>query len=354
MENKLAHRLYWHFHFRLISAKTTPMEKARLLSGVQPSGQPSLGNYLGAFQQFVSFQKTHDALYCIVDHHAITVRQDPATLHENTFAIAAWYIASGLDPKKCALFIQSHVPAHVELGWILNTFTQMGELERMTQFKDKAARHKQNINAGLFTYPCLMAADILLYNTQAVPVGEDQTQHLELARNIAARFNGVYGKTFALPETIIPKAAARVKDLQDPTRKMSKSEEGLGTVFLLDDMKTIEKKIKKAVTDNVGAVNLDEKNQPGVANLLGILAACEGKDVKTVTQEWQGRQYGPFKQAVAEAVVSAVEPVQKRYRELMEDKAQLAKILNTGAEKAHHTAEKNLRMVKEKIGYVLP
>jgi tryptophanyl-tRNA synthetase len=330
------------------------MTKKRIFSGVQPSGQPSLGNYLGAFRQFVPYQETHKALYCIVDHHAITVRQDPASLRENTFAIAAWYLASGLDPKKCTLFIQSQVSAHAELGWILSTFTQMGELERMTQFKDKATRHKQNINAALFTYPTLMAADILLYHTHEVPVGEDQTQHLELTRDIATRFNGIYGETFTLPKAIIPKTAARVRDLQDPTRKMSKSEDSLGTIFLLDDLKTIEKKIKKAVTDNIGAVNLDDKNQPGIANLLGILAACEDKDIATAAQEWQGSQYGPFKQAVAQAVIATVGPVQKRYEELMSDRSQLEIILQTGAREAKEIAQKTLRTVEEKIGYVLP
>ena len=328
-------------------------------SGIQSSGQPSLGNFLGAYKPFVAIQETHDVFYCVVDHHSITVRQDPKKLTENSYAIAAWFLASGLDPEQCDIFIQSHNPHHTELGWILNTFTQMGELERMTQFKDKAQRHSTNVNAGLFTYPSLMAADILLYQTHEVPVGDDQRQHLELTRDIAIRMNNHYtpdseNPLFIVPEAIYPKAAARVMDLQTPENKMSKSSEGLGTVFLIDDLKTIEKKFKKAVTDNVGAVHLDKDNQAGIYNLLDILAACTNKDIKDVAAEWDGQQYGGFKAAVADAVCSTLEPVQKRYHELMDDKAELQRILKRGAERAQERSTPTLERVKDAIGYVRP
>lgn len=328
------------------------MSKKIAFSGVQPSGQPSLGNYLGAFKQFVGFQETHQTYYCVVDHHAITVRQDPKALTEQTYAIAAWYLASGLDPAKCTLFIQSHVSAHAELGWILSTFTQMGELERMTQFKDKASRHKHNVNGGLFTYPTLMAADILLYGTHEVPVGHDQLQHIELTRTIAERFNGVYGDVLTMPKAVIPKAAARVKDLQNPTKKMSKSDPGLGTILLLDDLQTIEKKVKKAVTDTVGKVQYDEENQPGVANLLGIYAALTNQSIEAAVQDFDPDQYGPFKQKVADAVVASVEPIQARYHELMGDKAELNSILKAGADNARTHANATLTRVYDAMGYV--
>ena len=328
--------------------------KKTMFSGVQSSGQPSLGNLLGAFKQFVTYQESHNAYFCVVDHHAITVRQQPEKLHENSYAIAAWYMACGLNPNLCTLFIQSHVPAHTEMGWILGTFTQMGELERMTQYKDKAARHKENVNGGLFTYPSLMAADILLYNTHEVPVGEDQKQHLELTRNICQRVNNVYGEdTFMMPEVIIPKAGARVKDLQEPTKKMSKSTDSLGTIFLLDDIKLIEKKMKKAVTDSLGEVNWDAENQPGVTNLLTIYAACKGITPEEATTEWQGSQYGPFKKAVTETVCETIAPLQTRYTELMADKAELHNTLVKGADKATEVANETLAKLKERMGYVL-
>lgn len=328
------------------------MSKLTSFSGVQPSGQPSLGNYLGAFLPFTAFQNTHNALFCIVDHHAITVRQNPAELRENTLGIAAWYIASGLNPAQCTLFIQSHVAAHAELGWILNTFTQIGELERMTQFKDKAARHKDNINAGLFTYPSLMAADILLYQTHEVPVGEDQTQHIELCRDVATRFNNAYGPAFTLPKAVIPKAAARVKDLQDPTKKMSKSNPGPGTILLTESPAEAAKKVKRAVTDSLGTIRYNPKDQPGVANLLEILAALSSRTPQQVAKEFSGQQYGALKNAVAEAVAFTLEPIQARYKQLMDDKSELQSILTRGADAARETAEKTLRTVMDKIGYV--
>lgn len=326
-----------------------------MISGIQSSGQPSLGNYLGAFLPFVGFQETHNLSVFIADHHAITVRQDPVALRENSYGIAAWYMASGLDPKKCTLFVQSHVPEHAELGWILSTFTQMGELERMTQYKDKAARHAQNINAGLFTYPSLMAADILLYDAQAVPVGDDQRQHLELTRDIATRVNGVYGEdTLIVPEAVIPKAAARVKDLQEPTKKMSKSSESLGTLFLLDDAKTMEKKLKKAMTDALKNVAYDVTNQPGLANLLEIYTTLKGVSIESAVSEFAGHQYGPLKKAVVEAVLEGILPVQAEYKRLMSDKAELDNILARGAVTAQETASQTLMRVKERVGYVLP
>lgn len=325
----------------------------RSLSGIQASGQPSLGNLLGAIRPQVALQHTNDAYYFIADHHAITVRQTPDDFCAQTFAIAAWYVAAGLDTAKATLFIQSHVPAHVELGWILQTFTQMGELERMTQFKDKSSRHAENINAGLFTYPVLQAADILLYQPDIVPVGEDQRQHLELCRDIATRFNGVYGDIFKIPEAQFPHYVARVQDLQHPEKKMSKSEDTIGTVFMLDDVDVIVKKIKKAVTDTLGVVAYDKANQPGISNLLAIYAALKNTTPDKAASEFAGQGYGPFKQAVADAVVAEVEPIQKAYKHLINDKPALLDILTSGAQKAQIEANKTLQEVKKAVGYVL-
>lgn len=346
-------------------------------SGVQPSGIPSLGNILGAFKPFVAYQESHHAYFCIVDHHAITVRQNPAELRENTLAIAAWYIAAGLNPHQCTLFIQSHVTAHAELGWILNSFAQMGELERMTQYKDKSARNANNINAGLFTYPVLMAADILLYNTNEVPVGDDQTQHIELARDIATRFNNLYtpsaekllkgevtaehfiadkmfdnGPVFTIPKGIIPRAGARVKDLQEPTKKMSKSQPGPGTILMNETPAEAAKKIKRAQTDSLNNIHYDPVNQPGVANLLEILASISGRTPQLVAGEFKGQQYGALKNAVAEAVAFAMEPLQTRYAELMNDKAELQSILTRGADTARAVADVTLGKVMEQVGYI--
>lgn len=324
-----------------------------ILSGIQPSGQMSLGNYLGAIKRFVETQNEAFTYFFIADLHAITVRQDPAELQENCYSIAAWYLAAGLDPAQCSLFVQSQVPEHAQLGWVLGTFTQMGELERMTQFKDKAARHKQNINAGLFTYPSLMAADILLYQADEVPVGDDQKQHLELTRNVAERFNGVYGDVFTVPEFKAATAAARVMDLQTPTKKMSKSDPGAGTILLIDEPKQIEKKIKRAVTDTIEQVNWDREAQPGISNLIEIYAACKGIAPEEAAQEFAGQtQYGPLKTAVAEAVLEKVVPLQERYKTLMADKGELDKTLAAGAEKARETAAKTLKQVYEAVGFV--
>ncbi len=330
--------------------------KPSLLSGVTPSGQPTLGNYIGAFKPFTSFLDSHHVFFMVADHHAITVRQDPKELRENTLGIAAWYIASGLNPKQCTLFIQSHVPAHVELGWILNSFTQMGELERMTQYKDKSARSAANVNAGLFTYPTLMAADILLYDATEVPVGEDQTQHLEITRDIAERFNNHYGlqngkKLLTVPKLTLPRTGARVKDLQDPTKKMSKSQPGAGTILLKETPAEAAKKLNRAVTDSLGVIKYDPAGQPGLANLIEILASVSNRTPQQVAAEFEGQQYGPLKKAVAEAVAFTLEPLQAEYNRLMADKSELENILRKGAEKANETASVTLKRVKDAVGY---
>lgn len=333
----------------------------KILSGIQPSGRPSLGNYLGAIKPQVSLQDEADVTYFIADLHAITVRQDPAELKKRTYAVAAWYLACGLDPEKSTLFVQSHVPAHAQLGWILNTFAQMGELERMTQFKDKSKRHSHNINVGLFGYPVLQAADILLYNIDAVPVGEDQKQHIELTRDIAIRFNNHYtqGKEgakpiFVVPEPMLPKTGARVKDLQNPTAKMSKSIDGKGTIFMEEDVKSIAKKIRSAVTDSGSAVEYDVANKPGIANLLEIYATVQNISIEAAQNEFSGQQYGAFKSTVADAVVAEIEPIQKHFNELMNHRAELDTILKAGAEKANTQAERTLQKVMKKVGLVPP
>lgn len=331
----------------------TTAPKPRSFSGVQPSGDsPTLGNLIGAFLPFAAYPETHESVFCVVDHHAITVRQDPAKLRENTLSTAAWYIAAGLNPQACTLFVQSHVTAHVELGWILNTFAQMGELERMTQFKDKAQQHRHNVNVGLFGYPVLMAADILLYNTQEVPVGDDQIQHVELCRDIATRFNNIYGPVFTLPKAVIPKTGARVRDLQEPERKMSKSRPSPGTILLTESPAEAVKKVKKAVTDSIGIVAYAPEAQPGLANLMDILAALTQRTPAEVMAEFGGGQYGPLKLAVAETVGQTLENLQARYAELMNDRAELQNILRHGADKARTTADATLRRVKDAVGFV--
>ena len=329
-----------------------------ILSAIQPTGDMTLGNYLGAIRNHVAmYKQNNDALFFVVDLHALTVRQDPKLLRERTYSVLAWYLAAGLDPDKCTLFVQSHVPEHTELAWLLGTFTQMGELERMTQFKDKAQRHKHNINAGLFTYPVLMAADILLYDTHKVPVGEDQKQHIELARDVAIRFNNTYDKKgknpiFVVPEPTIAKVAARVMDLQNPTAKMSKSVESQGTVFLNDDLKVAAKKFKRAVTDNLASIANNRAEQPGITNLLGILAALQDSDVDSVAASFAGKGYGDLKSAVADAVVAELEPLQKRHQELMADTDYLDKVLAKGAKKARARAGEKLVKVKEVMGLI--
>ncbi|OSM04989.1 putative tryptophanyl-tRNA synthetase [Magnetofaba australis IT-1] len=309
---------------------------------------------MGALRQWVTLQDDHDCIFCIVDLHALTVRQDPAALRESILSLAALYLACGIDPAKSTVFVQSHVPAHAELAWLLNTYTQMGELERMTQFKDKAQRHKHNINAGLFTYPVLMAADILLYGTQRVPVGEDQKQHLELARDIATRFNGIYGDVLVVPEPMIPKGGARVKDLQEPTKKMSKSAESeLAKVMMLDEPKAIIKKFKKAVTDNEATIRYDEANQPGVANLLNIYCAVTGSSQEEALAHFDHNMYGKLKVETAEAVAEALTPVRERYLALRESEGMLLETLAQGAEVARKRAEGVMMRVMDAIGLPL-
>jgi tryptophanyl-tRNA synthetase len=325
-----------------------------VISGITPSSNHiTLGNYLGAIKNCVDAQ-LHENLYryyFIADLHAITVRQDPKTFPEQVLSIAAWYLAAGLDPKKSTLFVQSHVPEHAELGWILQTFTQMGELERMTQFKDKSARHTQNINAGLFTYPSLMAADILLYQAYDVPVGEDQTQHLELTRDIAIRFNNAYGNTFTVPQAVIQRSAARVKDLQHPEKKMSKSDLGLGTILLTDTPDDIRKKISKATTDAKNKINYDTANQPGISNLLSILAVIENKEPEDVAIYYCDYNYNTFKKIVLETLIAELEPIQKKYQEISKNKDYIRCILVDGAKKARKVAKKTLYKVKQKMGF---
>lgn len=322
-----------------------------IFSGIQPSGTLTLGNYLGAIQQFVQFQKDHDCYFCIVDEHAITVPQEPEQLKHNIRSLAALYIASGLDPNQVTLFIQSEVPAHTQLGWILQANSYMGELERMTQFKDKS-EGKDGVSASLFTYPTLMAADILLYQTDIVPVGDDQTQHLELTRDVAERFNNRYGKTFTIPEIRIPKVGARIMSLQDPTKKMSKSDDNAkGFISMLDTPKRIEKKIKSAVTDSEGIVKFDKENKPGVSNLLTIYSSCTGESIETIEKKYENKRYGDFKLGVAEAVITLLKPIQDRYAELI-NSPDLDTYLNLGAEKANTIADQTLKQAKQAIGLV--
>ena len=329
-------------------------EQARkkvIFSGIQPSGMLTIGNYIGALRRFSELQDEYDCLYCVVDEHAITVRQNPADLRRRCLELTALYIASGLDPEKSILYCQSHVSAHAELAWILNCFTYMGELSRMTQFKDKSAKHAENINAGLFTYPVLMAADILLYQTSYVPIGADQKQHLELCRDIAQRFNGVYGDVFTIPEPLIGKTGARIMSLQEPDKKMSKSDLGDGSVFLLDDPDTIRRKIKRAVTDSESEIRFDPENKPGVSNLLSIISALTGETPDAVAASLDGQGYGALKSRATDSVIAALEPLQAEFRRVLADKEYLMKILNANAEKAAYLASRTLRKVQKKIGF---
>ena len=327
------------------------VRKKVIFSGIQPSGVLTIGNYIGALRRFSDLQDQYDCIYCIVDEHAITVRQNPADLRRRCLELSALYLASGIDPEKSLIYCQSHVSAHAELGWILNCFTYMGELNRMTQFKDKSARHADNINAGLFTYPVLMAADILLYQTSYVPVGADQKQHLELTRDIAQRFNGVYGDVFVVPEPLITKTGGRVMSLQDPERKMSKSDPEDTYVSLLDDPDTIRRKIKRAVTDSETDIRFDPEKKPGVSNLLSIISSLTDESPDAVAQSLQGQGYGALKTRAADAVVAALEPLQAEYRRLIADKPYLMSVLNGSSEKAAYLASKTLRKVQKKIGF---
>ena len=332
-------------------AFTMDERKKRIFSGIQPSGELTLGSYMGAIKNWVALQEEYDCLYCIVDMHAITVRQDPALLRRRSVNQLAQYIACGLDPEKNIMFIQSHVPQHAELAWVLGCYTQFGELSRMTQFKMKSQQHADNITAGLFTYPVLMAADILLYQADLVPVGEDQRQHVELTRDIAQRFNGVYSDTFTLPEAFIPKMGARVMSLDDPTTKMSKSLPD-GCVNLMDTPEVIMKKFKRAVTDCETAVKFDKENKPGISNLLTIYCAATGKTMDQAEQDFAGQGYGVFKPAVGEAVVELLRPIREESERIMADKAYLESVYRTGAERASYLANKTLSKVYRKVGFV--
>ena len=327
--------------------------KKVMLSGIQPSGELHLGNYLGAIKNWVARTDEFDNYYFMADMHTITVRQTPADLRRRTLEQLALYIASGLDPEKNTLFIQSHVHQHAELGWVLNCYTMFGELSRMTQFKDKSAKHKENINGGLFTYPALMAADILLYQPDYVPVGEDQKQHVELCRNIVQRFNGLYGDVFKTPEPYIPKAGARVMSLTAPESKMSKSIPE-GCVFLMEKPEDIARKFKRAITDSdtEHCVRFDPENKPGVANLMSIYSAVTGRTYDEIEQEFAGKGYGVFKSAVGDAVIELLRPIREEAVRLLADKAYLESVYRAGAEKASYVAEKTLRKVYKKVGFV--
>ncbi|NLK84763.1 MAG: tryptophan--tRNA ligase [Aeromonadales bacterium] len=333
------------------------MSKKIIFSGIQPSGELSVGNYIGSLRNWVKLQDEYECIYCVVNEHAITVRQDPKELLERSLNTLAIFLAAGIDPKKSTIFLQSHVPAHCQLSWVLNCYTQVGELNRMTQYKDKSKRYADNVTAGLFDYPVLMAADILLYQANLVPVGDDQKQHIEITRDIATRFNNIYGDTFVLPEGYFPKAGARVMSLQEPTKKMSKSDDNQNNVIrILEDPKSIIKKMKKAVTDsdNPPVIKYDWENKPGVSNLLEILSACNGKSIDELVEQYKGQMYGTFKCEVGDALVSLLEPIQTRYKEFLADEGYLREVLKEGALKASERAQKTLDDVYKKIGFMLP
>ena len=322
-------------------------------SGVQPSGNLTIGNYLGAIKNFPIYSEQYKCFYCVVDQHAITVRQVPAELRRRTYETIALYIACGLDPEKNTLYVQSHVPAHTEMAWMLNCFTMFGELSRMTQFKDKSQKHADNVNAGLFTYPVLMAADILLYQTNVVPIGADQKQHLELARNIVDRFNQLYPDTFTMPEPIIPKSGAKIMSLAEPTQKMSKSDENENAVVrILDAPDAIMRKFKRAVTDSDSSIIYDPENKPGVSNLLTIYSCFSGKSIEEAEREFDGRGYGDFKTAVGQVCCDKLIPVQEEYKRILADKAYLEEVMKKGADEASYYARKTLSKVRRKLGFV--
>ena len=330
-------------------------KKKVMLSGIKPTGDLTLGSYLGAIRNWKERAEQYDCYYFMADLHALTTRNDPALLRRRTLEQLAQYLACGLDPEKNTLFLQSHVPAHAELGWVLNCYTMFGELSRMTQFKDKAAKNADNINGGLFTYPALMAADILLYQPDYVPVGEDQKQHVELTRDVAQRFNNLYGETFKIPEPFIPKVGARIMDLLDPVSKMSKSDEvGNGRVCIMDKPEDILRKFKRAVTDSETGrcVYYDPEKKPGVANLMQIYSACTGKSFPEIEAEFDGKGYGVFKPAVGEAVVETLRPIREEAERIIRDKAYLEKIYRDGAERASYVAARTLRKVYKKVGLV--
>ena len=326
-------------------------KKKTVFSGIQPSGNLTVGNYLGALRNFSQYSDDHTCLYCVVDQHAITVRQDPAELRRRTYEVLALYIACGLDPEKNIVYVQSHVPAHAQLAWVLDCFTMFGELSRMTQFKDKSAKNADNINAGLFTYPVLMAADILLYQADLVPIGEDQKQHLELTRDIANRFNAVYGPTFVVPEPVIRKTGAKIQSLQEPEKKMSKSDPNENAVVrILDDKDTIIRKFKRAVTDSDTVVRRSD-DKPGISNLMTVYSCLTGKTDEQIEAEFAGRGYGDFKLAVGEACAAELAPLQEEYKKLLADKAYLESIMKSNAEKAAYLARRTLSKVYRKVGF---
>ena len=326
------------------------VQKKRIFSGIQPTGNLTLGNYIGALRNFGLLQDEYDCLYAIVDLHALTVRQNPAELRKACLRTMALFLASGLDPEKNIIYFQSQVAAHAELGWILNCFTYMGEMSRMTQFKDKSAKHADNINCGLFTYPVLMASDILLYQTDLVPIGADQKQHLEICRDIAERFNAIYGDVFVIPDGYFPKVGARVMSLQEPTRKMSKSDPEETYIAILDKPEIIRKKLRRAVTDSENAVVYDPENKPGVANLMSIMSALTGRTMDEITAEYSGQGYGKFKDAVADCVIAALEPIQKEYDRISADKAYLQQVMDNGRDRAGAIAHKTMLKVRKKLG----
>ncbi len=327
--------------------------KKVLFSGMQPSGRPTLGNYLGAFKNWNSLQEEYDCIYCIADLHAITVRQEPSMLRKYTKELLALYLAAGLDNTKNTIYIQSNVPAHAELAWILNCYSYMGELSRMTQFKDKSQKQGQNIPTGLFNYPVLQAADILLYQTSVVPVGEDQRQHLELSRDIAIRFNNIYGEVFTIPDIYVPKVGAKVMGLQNPTKKMSKSDTDNenNVIYLLDDLKVIANKIKRSVTDSDNQIIYSDE-KPGIKNLLNIYCAITNNTIEQAEKYFQNFGYGSFKEAVAEVVIEEIRPIQERFNNILADKSFLEEVIKDGAKKADYMANKTLRKVKKKVGFI--
>ena len=332
--------------------ETTTERKKVIFSAIQPSGSVTLGNYLGALRNWVALQDDYDCIFALADLHTITVRQEPAKFRKNILEAYALLLACGIDPEKSPFFMQSHVSAHAELGWILDCYTQFGELSRMTQFKDKSQKHADNVNAGLFTYPSLMAADILLYQADLVPVGVDQKQHLELSRNIAERFNGIYSPTFTVPEGYIPKTGAKIMSLQDPTKKMSKSDENVnGCVYVLDTPDVIMRKFRRAVTDSDACVRYAE-GKDGVNNLMGIYSCVTGKTYEEIEAEFEGKGYGDFKLAVGETVADLLAPIQERFNTIRSDKAEMERIYRDGAERARYIANKTLRKVYKKVGLI--
>ena len=330
-------------------------KRKRILSGIQPTGTPTLGNYVGAVRNWALLQNNYDCLYMVADLHSLTVREEPAALRRRTRELAALLLAAGIDPVNSVLFVQSHVPAHTQLSWVLSCNTQFGELSRMTQFKDKSAKHPDNVNGGLFTYPVLMAADILIYNADLVPVGQDQTQHLEITRDIAQRFNNLYGPTFTLPEGYVPAAGAKIMSLAEPAKKMSKSDPNVNSfVLMTDDRDTIVRKFKRAVTDSEGSVRFDVQNKPGVSNLMTIYSSFTGKAMADIEAEFAGKGYGDFKLAVAETVADALVPIQTEYGRILADKAYVDGVLKDGAARASRLADRLVAKVYRKVGLLQP